>query len=158
MSDARRYSLNNLGGSSNINALSARIKSEAPKKTADAFAALGKSLDAFGFKDIIEIWRDGDLLLKQCVDDIAIIIGGAISNITCLLNCDLVIWGGEYTVFNSQMLPIINHIVIENAFAPVKVVAAQLEKGSGIYGLLRFPGGVIFNELCSSGHKHGCLV
>jgi len=153
MSDAGRYSLNNLGGSTNINALSAKIKAEAPQKTADAFAALGKSLDMFGFKDIIEVWRAGDLFLKQCVDDISVIIGGTISNITCLLNCDLVIWGGEYTAFNSQMLPIINQIVKENAFAPVNVVAAQLEKDSGIYGLFALSRGIIFSELCNSGHN-----
>lgn len=151
--DARRYSFNNLGGSTNINALSARIQRQAPKITADAFAAMGKSLDTFGFKDIIEVWRAGDPFLIQCVDDISVIIGAAISNITCLLNCDMVILGGEYTVFNSQMLPIINRIVAENAFAPVNVVASQLEKDSGIYGLFALSRGVIFNELCSAGHE-----
>jgi len=146
--DASRYSFHNLGGSTNINALSARIRKEAPQRTVDAFKALGKSIDTFGFKDIIKVWQDGDLFLRQCVDDIAVIIGGTISNITCLLNCDLVIFGGEYTIFRSQMLPIINHIVKENAFSPVHVVSAQLEKSSGIYGLFALSRDVIFDELC----------
>jgi predicted NBD/HSP70 family sugar kinase len=147
--DASRYSFHNLGGSTNIYALSTRIRKEAPQETVDAFADLGKSIDTFGFKDIIKVWQSGDIFLKQCLDDIAVIIGGTISNIACLLNCDLVIFGGEYNVFDSLMLPIINRIVKENAFAPVQVVPAQLKKNSGIYGLFAFSRDVIFDELCN---------
>ena len=81
------------------------------------------------------------------------VIGGAISNIVCLLNCDLVIFGGEYNVFHSQMLPVINRIVQENAFTPVKVVPALLEKNSGIYGLFALSKEVIFDRLCRQGHE-----
>nr|WP_319489710.1 ROK family transcriptional regulator [uncultured Caproiciproducens sp.] len=152
MGSARGLSFKNLGGSTNINGLTARIRREAPESTRDAFAALGKILDKIGFKDIIRVWRDGDLYLKECVDDIAVIIGGTISNIVCLLNCDLVIFGGEYTVFHSQMLPIINRIVQENAFTPVEVIPALLEKNSGIYGLFALSKDVIFDKLCNQGH------
>ena len=147
--DTSRYSFHNLGGSTNINALSAKIRKEAPKETVDAFAAQGKSMDTFGFKDIVKIWQDGDLFLKRCVEDIAVTIGGTISNITCLLNCDLVIFGGEYSDFNSQMLPIINQIVKENAFVPVNVAPSQLGKDSGIYGLFALSREMIFEQLCN---------
>lgn len=150
ITDARKYTFNNLGGSTNINALLKKIRSEAPKKTADAFAALGKSLDTAGFKDVVKAWQNGDAFLRECVDDIAVIIGGTISNIVSLLNCGLVIFGGEYTAFNPQMLPVINRIVKENAFAPVDVIPAQLEKNSGIYGLFALSKDIIFNKLCNS--------
>ena len=48
------------------------------------------------------------------------------------LNCDLVILGGEYQVFKTAMLPLINHIVKENAY-PVEVVPCM--QYPGIYGL-----------------------
>ena len=150
---ARSLSFNNLGGSANINGFTARIRSEAPKSTRDAFAALGKTPEKISFKDIIRVWRDGDPFLKECVEDIAVVIGGAISNIVCLLNCDLVIFGGEYNVFHSQMLPVINRIVQENAFTPVKVVPALLEKNSGIYGLFALSKEAIFDRLCRQGHE-----
>ncbi len=150
---ARGMSFNNLGGSANIHGLTDRICAQAPQSTRDAFAALGKSPEKIGFKDIIRVWRDGYPFLKECVDDIAVIIGGSISNIVCLLNCDLVIFGGEYTVFHAQMLPIINRIVRENAFAPVQVVPALLEKNSGIYGLFALSKEVIFDRLCNQGHE-----
>lgn len=153
MGRARGLSFNNLGSSANISGLTARIRSEAPKGTRDAFAALGKSLEKISFKDIIRVWRDGDPFLKECVEDIAVVIGGAISNIVCLLNCDMVIFGGEYNVFHSQMLPVINRIVQENAFAPVKAVPALLEKNSGIYGLFALSKEVIFDRLCRQGHE-----
>ena len=154
MARARGLSFNNLGGSANINGLMARIRGEAPQSTRDAFAALGKSQEKISFKDIIRVWRDGDPFLRECVEDIAVVIGGAISNIVCLLNCDLVIFGGEYNVFHSQMLPVINRIVKENAFTPVKVVPALLEKNSGIYGLFALSKEVIFDRLCRQGHEH----
>ena len=153
MSSAHKYSFNNLGSSSKISALMAKVRKEAPKKTSDAFAAFGKSLDIATFKDLVKVWQGGDSFLKQCVEDIAVIIGGTISNIVCLLNCDLIIFGGEYSVFNSQMLPILNRVVKENAFMPVNVVPALLAENSGIYGLFSLSKDIIFDKLCNSVHS-----
>lgn len=153
MLDARKYTFNNLGGVTTIHGLSDRIRRDAPKETVSAFSAIGKSMDTFGFKDIVKVWQGGDSFLKQCVQDIGFIIGGTISNIACLLNCDLIIFGGEYNAFNSEILPIINRIVKENAFAPVDVIPAALEKSSGIYGLFALSRDLLFDELCNSGHE-----
>ncbi|HYF75248.1 MAG TPA: ROK family transcriptional regulator [Candidatus Nitrosocosmicus sp.] len=148
----RNYSFNNLGKATNINALTTRVRQEAPKKTADALAALGKGLETFTFKDLVKVWQSGDCFLKQCIEDIAVIIGGTISNIVSLLNCDMVIFGGEYSVFNSQMLPIFNRIVKENAFMPVSVVPSLLAENSGVYGLFSISKDIIFDRLCNSEH------
>lgn len=153
MSSARKYSFNNLVDSTKISALMAKVRNEAPKKTSDAFAALGKSLETSTFKDLIKVWQGGDSFLEQCIEDIAVIIGGTISNIVCLLNCDLVIFGGEYSVFNSQILPILNRIVKENAFMPVSVVPALLGENSGVYGLFSLSRNIIFDKLCNSDHN-----
>ena len=58
------------------------------------------------------------------------------------------ILGGEYHVFASQMLPIINSIVQEHAFSPVPVVASGLSRDSGIFGLFALSNEIIFNRLC----------
>lgn len=146
----RNHTFRNLGKATNISSLTTRVRKEAPKKTADAFAALGKSLDTFAFKDLVKVWQGGDSFLKQCVNDIAVIIGGAVSNIVSLLNCDLVIFGGEYSAFNAQMLPTLNLIVKENAFMPVSVVPAQFAEHSGVYGLFSLSKDIIFDKLCNS--------
>lgn len=153
LSSGRNYSFTNLGNLTKISALMDKVRKEAPKKTADAFAALGKSLDTAAFKDLVKVWQGGDSFLEQCVEYIAVIIGGTISNIVCLLNCDLIIFGGEYSVFNSQMLPILNYIVKENAFMPVKVVPSLLAENSGIYGLFSLSKDMIFDKLCNSDHS-----
>ncbi|KGK90242.1 hypothetical protein DP68_02175 [Clostridium sp. HMP27] len=153
LSSARKYSFNNLVDSTKISAFMAKVRNEAPKKTSDAFAALGKSLETSTFKDLIKVWQGGDSFLEQCIEDIAVIIGGTISNIVCLLNCDLVIFGGEYSVFNSQILPILNRIVKENAFMPVRVVPALLGENSGVYGLFSLSRNIIFDKLCNSDHS-----
>jgi len=153
MDSVSKCSFKNLGNSTNINALITKVRKEAPKKTADAFAALGKTLDTFTFKDLVKVWHGGDSFLQQCVEDIAVILGGTISNIVSLLNCDMVIFGGEYSVFNSQMLPVLNRIVRENAFMPVNVVPTQLAENSGVYGLFSISKDIIFDKLCNSDHN-----
>lgn len=150
LSSDHKYCFTNLGNSTKISVMMDKVRKEAPKKTADAFAALGKSLDTATFKDLVKVWQEGDSFLEQCVEYISVIIGGTISNIVCLLNCDLIIFGGEYSVFNSQILPILNHIVKENAFMPVKVVPALLAENSGIYGLFSLSKDMIFDKLCNS--------
>ena len=98
-------------------------------------------------------WQNGDGYIREQIADIAFQLGCAISNIISLLNCDCVIWGGEYRVFRDQMLPIINQIVQQNAFQPVEVVASSLSQDSGIYGLLALATDEVFNELCNASDR-----
>ncbi|NLG93413.1 MAG: ROK family protein [Clostridiales bacterium] len=142
----------NLGDAVNIRALKQYIRAKAPKETRDAFAALGKSPDSAGFKDIVRVWREGDEFLKKCIEETATIIGATISNIISLLNCDMVILGGDYVAFQSQMLPIINRIVQESAFEPVSVVSASLETNAGICGLFALSKEIIFDKICNYEH------
>ena len=139
----------NLGYSVNIRALKEYICAKAPQKTKDAFAALGKNPDSIGFKDILRVWRGGDKFLRQREEEISVINGAAISNIISLLNCDLVILGGDYVAFQSQMLPTINRVVRESAFAPVSVVSASLETNAGICGLFALSRDIIFDKVCN---------
>lgn len=153
LNSEHKYSFSNLGSLTKINALMDKVRRQAPKKTIDAFAALGKSLDTATFKDLVKVWQGGDSFIKECVEYISVIIGATISNIICFLNCDMVIFGGEYSVFKSQMIPILNSVVNENAFMPVKVVPAQLSENSGIYGLFSISKDMIFDKLCNSDHS-----
>ncbi len=134
----------------NINALMRRIAKEAPKETLNALVGPDKSAGALTFKNIVRVWKRGDKFLEQCICDIAIILGNAISNMISLLNFELVILGGEYHVFSDQMLPIINHIIKENAFSYVETVGSSLVKYPGIYGLFALSNDIILDQLCSA--------
>ena len=143
----------NFGDMVKIASLLLRIRNEAPKKTVDAFAALGKNLEKITFKDTAEVWKKDDLFLKKCVSDISEIMGIVISDIVNLLNCDMVIIGGEYAEFASQILPAVNNIINENTFVPIEAVSSQLGRDSGIYGLFALSRDIIFNDI-SEGKSH----
>jgi hypothetical protein len=53
-----------------------------------------------------------------------------------ILNCELIIFGGDYLVFKEQLLPIISRIVQEQAFDPVKVVSSSLGQDASLRGLI----------------------
>ena len=128
-----------------LDALLQRVRDKAPAQT---LHLVTKETGAVSFRKVTAAWQAGDPFIRACIDEIAGLTGTAISNIISLLNCDLVILGGEYHVFASQMLPIINSIVQEHAFSPVPVVASGLSRDSGIFGLFALSNEIIFNRLC----------
>lgn len=133
----------------NINALLDRLKT-APAETLHAVC------DEQGlpvFKRVVQAWQDNDTVVREEIATIAHRLGCAISNIVSLLNCDRVILGGEYRVFQDQILPIINQIMRENAFQPIEAVASSLSQDSGIYGLFALATEDIFGTLCSAGER-----
>jgi predicted NBD/HSP70 family sugar kinase len=127
-----------------INHLLGRIRKEAPGETWDR---LGSSPEELNFSHVLDNWEK-DLFLLSCIQDISEILGIVISNMVSLLDCELVIVGGEYQVFSPVMLPIINGIVKKNAFTPVPSVAPKLGKMSGIYGLFNLVKNRIFETFC----------
>ena len=133
----------------NIEALLMRILHEAPEST---LIALGHP-NPFTFHDVVDLWREGDDFINDCVDDIARNLGIAISNIISLLNVDLIILGGQYHAFSKQALPLINQIVQNTAFSPVPVVSTQLKGDASIYGLLTLARNKVFQEICDQNIK-----
>lgn len=144
--------LTSLENSININALLRYISEEAPKQTLDKLIKLNKS-SKFSFKNVVSVWQTGDKFLQDCILKIAEKLGYVISDIISLLNCDLVILGGEYQVFKTAMLPLINHIVKENAFYPVEVVPSSMQY-PGIYGLFALSYELILEQLSNASPKN----
>ena len=133
----------------NIDSLFRRLQS-APEQTRQLIFG---DADRPDFKNVTDAWSKGDPAVRKALDEIAYHLGCAISNVISLLNCDRVIWGGEYRVFQEQMLPIINQVVKQNAFYPIEVVASSLSRDSGIYGLFALATEEIFQDLCGSGAR-----
>lgn len=131
----------------NLSALFSRIHNQAPEET--RIAVTGDD-NEISFKKVIEAWETDDPFIRQCIADIARHLGFAICNIVSLLDCDLVILGGEYRVFSDQMLPIINSIITESSFRPVPALASSLSHDSGVYGLFALANEIIFDRLCSA--------
>lgn len=126
-----------------------RIHEEAPKCT---LKKLSTSKD-FTFKDVVALWKVGDDFIDSCLDDIAKDLGVAISNMNSLLNVDLIILGGEYRVFSSRMLPVINRIVEDTTFSPVSVVQSHLSYDASIFGLLTLARNKVFSQVCNQNIK-----
>lgn len=130
----------------NLNALFFRIENQAPEET--KLSTIGEG-DEISFKKVIKAWEAGDPFIRTCISDIAYHLGFAICNIVTLLDCDLVIVGGEYRVFSDQMLPIINDIISESSFRPVPALVSSLSNDSGVYGLFALANEIVFDRICS---------
>jgi predicted NBD/HSP70 family sugar kinase len=116
-----------------INALVKRLRNELPKKTLASHGYSGPDLD---FEGVVKLWEAHEPLTRSCVADIGGTIGRVIALLLSILNCELVIFGGDYLVFKEQLLPVINRIVQEQAFDPVEVVASSLEQDASLQGLI----------------------
>jgi predicted NBD/HSP70 family sugar kinase len=135
----------NLEASLHINHLLGRIRQEAPGET---WGRLGVSPEELEFSHILDHWEK-DPFIFSCIQESSEILGVTISNLVSLLDCDLVIVGGEYQAFSRVMLPIINDIVGKKAFTPVRTVESKLGKSSGVYGLFSLVKDGIFKDLCT---------
>lgn len=127
-----------------IGCLMERFRNEVPESS---LIALGKKRKFVEFKDFITLWNQRDPFVVQCVEDIGIALGNLLAMITSLLNCERVIFGGEYLAFEEQILPILNQIMQKEAFDPVEVVAARLRSEAGLKGLISLATDVILNRI-----------
>lgn len=140
----------NLESEVSIDALLKKVKENSPDKTRILLDELAENIDNYEFEHVVEAWMKQDEFITECINEIGSHLGCAISNIVSLLNCDLVVLGGEYTVFKKQLIPKINEIVKKHAFYPVTVVPSKLEKYSGIYGLFAIARNLIIERSINS--------
>lgn len=97
---------------------------------------LKKSIDKMSFQDLVQLWMEDNQYIRDVVHHVAIVLGKSAASITSLLNCQLVIFGGEYLIFKDQIIPIMNDIMKKEAFDPIPVVSSKLGKDASLYGLL----------------------
>ena len=116
-----------------IPSLMDRIRMEAPPATRAAFRT---PMETWEFQQVVQLWRNGDPFLHALVEDIGRALGEILITALSLLNCERVVFGGDYLVFESQLLPLLNQAVQREAFDPVEVVSSSLRQEAGLYGLI----------------------
>lgn len=101
------------------------------------------------FPDMISLWEGEDSYIRKTVEGIGVEIGCAVCNLISTLDCELVVLGGDYLSFESQLLPVIQEIVRENCFFEVPVAASTLGGKASTLGLIATGREFYFKNICS---------
>lgn len=134
-----------------VEALMNRVRKEAPRETLDKLDLTQNNVQLF--LQAVELWEKGDTYLRKCVEELSYEIGCVVANMAMLMNCDIVIIGGEYIVFSDQMVPIIQKIVKERCYLPSPVVSAlQGREGRGL-GMIALCRELYFDTICGLTEK-----
>lgn len=118
-----------------INDLILHVRKNAPESTWQLAQSTPEELN---FAEIIKLWELNESFIRNCIEKIGISLGKILSIVISLLNCEIAVLGGDFLVFQDQLLPVINKIVQEEAFDPIDVVPSALGKDAGLIGLLSF--------------------
>lgn len=116
-----------------IPSLVAFIRKRAPQTTRAAFGCPAEQID---FGAVVRLWQEEDPFVRATVANVGRTLGEVLAFALSLLNCECVVFGGDYLVFESQLLPIINEVLRQEAFDPVQAVSSSLRREAGLYGLL----------------------
>ena len=130
-----------------MNALLQKIRTQAPEETR---RALRKPAERLNFEDVVRLWRAGDPFTRGCIRDIAVALGKMAAALVSVLNSERVVFGGEYLVFQTQILDILRGILLQEAFDPVPVVGSSLGKDAALQGLLSLSCEAILDRLAAS--------
>ena len=129
-----------------VQALMRLIREQAPAQTLEKLDL--QLSDEKLFLQVVNLWKEGDRFLKKCVEEISLDIGCIVADMNMLLNCDIIILGGEYIAFSSQMIPVVQNIVNTRCYLPPKVVPAALGKERRGLGMLALCREFYFDTLC----------
>ena len=127
--------------------LLARFYEGAPAETIDRIMKKARAQDEL-FKELVALWKAGDAFLRDCVQDITVQLGCAICNLVMVLNCDMVVLGGEYLAFASHLIPAIRSMVQQHCIKPSKVVAGALQDTAASVGMAAICREMYFDHLC----------
>lgn len=122
------------------------IRKNAPDKTLKKLNLNNNNRELF--QQVVDVWKKGDDFLIKSVEELAYEIGCVVADMSMLLNCDVVIIGGEYIVFGEQTVPIIQKIVTERCYLPAKVVLAQLGREGRGLGMMTLCREFYFDKVC----------
>lgn len=117
---------------------------------------LKKPIEQITFQDLVHLWKQGNAYIHEKIKDVAVILGKSAASIASLLNCELVIFGGEYLLFQDQIIPAMNKIMNREAFDPVRIVPSKLGKDASLYGLLSLSTDLLIERIaCGQVNRHG---
>lgn len=117
-----------------ISGLVERVRRETGNATAD-------------FDEVVELWRQGNAFVAQCIKDIATELGCVLCNMIMILNCDRVIFGGEYLAFRDVLLPRLNEMVGQYCIIATPVVASALGDSASGTGMVTICRRLFFDKI-----------
>lgn len=101
---------------------------------------LRKYGDDISAKLIFDEAKAGDEIAKELVEELGKILGGALSNIACVANPEVIVIGGGVSKAGQILIDTIQKYFIETAFhacRDTKFAQATLGNDAGIYGCVR---------------------
>jgi predicted NBD/HSP70 family sugar kinase len=130
-----------------IDGLLERFLAETPAVSAAAFRESGMKREAL-FERVLDLWRGGDPFLAGELNGIALELGVLICDMVMLLNCDLVVLGGEYHAFAGGIIPRVAEMIQKHCIARARVAASGLGDRAASAGMAAVCRGIFFDRLC----------
>lgn len=90
-------------------------------------------------KDIFDEAKNGDEVAKELVDELGEILGGALSNLACVVNPEAIVIGGGVSKAGAILIDTVQEHFKENAFYALKETRfelATLGNDAGMYGCM----------------------
>jgi predicted NBD/HSP70 family sugar kinase len=100
------------------------------------------------FEKVLDLWRGGDPFLAGELKNIALELGILVCNMVMLLNCDLVVLGGEYHAFAGGIIPRVAEMIQNHCIVPARVAASRLGERAASAGMAAVCRGIFFDRLC----------
>ena len=91
-------------------------------------------------KDIFDAAKAGDDIAIQLVDEVCGILGGALSNISAVVNPEVIVIGGGVSKAGSILIENVQKHFIETSFhacRDTKFALAKLGNDAGMYGCVK---------------------
>ncbi|MFT4105205.1 MAG: ROK family transcriptional regulator [Lacrimispora sp.] len=101
------------------------------------------------FPDMIRQYQTSDPEIIGMVDLISTELGCAVCNLLSVIDCELVIIGGDYLAFEERLIPGIQKIVDSHAAIPVPVIPSRLGEKASVLGLIATSREFYFKQICT---------
>lgn len=101
------------------------------------------------FEDMIDLWEQQNPYIVKIVSEISTELGCAVCNLISTLDCELVVLGGDYLAFETQLLPAVNSIIRENCFLPIPITSCELGEKAATMGLIATCREFYFKQICN---------
>ena len=105
--------------------------------------------ESITFPDMIKRYQAQDPQVTALVDLISTELGCAVCNLLSVIDCELVIIGGDYLAFEEQLIPRIQKIVDDHAAIPVPVIPSRLGEKASVLGLIATSREFYFKQICT---------
>lgn len=103
-------------------------------------ASLLDELGEISAKEIFDMYKDGDQTAEDIVEEFAEILGGALSNLACILDPEVFVIGGGVSKAGKPLLDVIEKYYRKAAFSScdsTRFALATLGNDAGMYGCVK---------------------